>query len=71
MRKMQIRISLQTVEKWAEDFIGELLDIRAENKVLADKLLDKTKAEKLANDYLQSTRRLIVLDYDGYIGTVY
>lgn len=65
MRKMQIRISLQTVEKWAEDFIGELLDIRAENKVLADKLLNETKAEKLANDYLQSTRRLIVLDYDG------
>jgi len=65
IRKMQIRLSLQTVEKWAEDFIGELFEIRAENKALADKLLDAVKLEKLVSDYQQSTRRLIVLDYDG------
>ncbi|MFA6872958.1 MAG: bifunctional alpha,alpha-trehalose-phosphate synthase (UDP-forming)/trehalose-phosphatase [Bacteroidaceae bacterium] len=65
MQKMQKTISTQTVQKWAADFIDELLKIKEENKMLSNKLLSSTQKELFIDDYHESAHRLIILDYDG------
>jgi trehalose 6-phosphate synthase/phosphatase len=65
MGRMQKVISVQTIQKWAADFIHELSGIKTENEALTAKLLDDAKKKKLVDDYSKSKKRLIVLDYDG------
>lgn len=65
MARMQKVISVQTIQKWAADFIHELSGIKTENEALTAKLLNDAKKKKLVDDYSKSKKRLIVLDYDG------
>ncbi len=65
MARMQKIISIQTVQKWAADFINELSGIKMENEALTAKLLNGIKKEQLVDDFRIGKKRLIVLDYDG------
>lgn len=65
MKKMQQRISTQTVKKWAGDFVGELESIKNQNIGINKKVITQNKLNFLKKDYDKATSRLIVLDYDG------
>ncbi len=65
MEWMQKRVSKQTVNKWAEDFIRDLAKIRERNLSLFSKLLSKDCEQQIKQRYDSSQKRLILLDYDG------
>lgn len=63
--KLQKRISTQTVKKWANDFVKELLYIREQNKEIFQKIVGKRQLTQIKKEYDQASTRLILLDYDG------
>lgn len=65
MIRMQDVVSRQTVNKWATDFVDELLGTRQTNRTLSRKLIDKKTRYRIKQQYDRAGKRLIVLDYDG------
>ena len=65
MRKMQKRVSTQTVKKWASDFVGELQDIKSQNISINKKVITQNKLSIIKKKYDKAKKRLLVLDYDG------
>lgn len=65
LSKMQKRISTQTVKKWANDFVKELLHISEQNKEILQKIVGKKQISQIKKSYEQASSRLILLDYDG------
>lgn len=65
LQSMQKVVSTHTVGQWAKDFISELLDVRERNKSLENKIVEKTNLKKIKDQYNQTNKRLILLDYDG------
>ncbi len=65
MRWMQKRVSKQTVNKWAGDFIKDLKSIRDKNQTLFSKVLSDDYENEIRESYNNSQNRLIILDYDG------
>lgn len=65
LNRMQKRISTQTVKKWANDFVQELLNIREQNKEILQKVVGKRQLSQIKKSYEQASSRLILLDYDG------
>lgn len=65
MKWMQKRVSKQTVNKWAGDFIRDLKNIRERNLSLFSKILSKEYEVEIKIAYENTKRRLIILDYDG------
>ncbi len=65
MRWMQKKVSRQTVNKWAADFMEELEKIRDKNKSLHSRLLKSSIEKEIKREYDSSSNRLIILDYDG------
>ncbi len=63
--KMQKRISKHNVKKWANDFVNELLSIKAQNKEILQKALGKRQLNQIKKSYDDAESRLILLDYDG------
>lgn len=63
--KMQERLKRYDVFKWADDFITKLNEVSSERKVLMEKLSLSSVYKKLLKDYVNSKKRLILLDYDG------
>jgi len=64
-RIMQDRLKSYDVVRWANDFLSQLLSIKAEQKRLRSKLLLAPAKERLLRDFSQARQRLIFLDYDG------
>jgi trehalose 6-phosphate synthase/phosphatase len=64
-RIMQDRLKRYDVVRWADDFLAELISVKAEQKKLQSKLLEASTKEKLLKDFKQAKRKLIFLDYDG------
>jgi len=62
---MQQRLSQNTVSKWANDFLEKLKEIKAEQKRMQHKMLNTQHKKELFSKYSTSTRRLLMLDYDG------
>ena len=62
---MQKRISTQTVKKWANDFVKELLCIRKQNNEISQKTIGKRQLTQIKKEYDRACARLILLDYDG------
>jgi trehalose 6-phosphate synthase/phosphatase len=62
---MQDRLKSYDVVRWANDFLSQLLSIKAEQKRLRSKLLAAPAKERLLKDFSQAPQRLIFLDYDG------
>jgi trehalose 6-phosphate synthase/phosphatase len=65
MRWMQKKVSRQTVNKWAADFMEELEKIRDKNMSLHSRLLKSSIEKEIKQEYDNSSNRLIILDYDG------
>lgn len=62
---MQAVLSLQTVDKWASDFVVGLNEISEKNEALRRKRITAPDLEAIKRRYNQARKRLIVLDYDG------
>lgn len=67
IKLMQKRLSQYTVGRWADDFIDQLGKLKELQHAQSDKLIDKSKEERIIRSFRKSTRRLIMLDYDGTI----
>jgi len=65
MEKMQAIIKKQSVQKWAKDFIKELIKIKAKNTEIKNKFLYPTDYNFLKKAFSEAKERLILLDYDG------
>jgi len=64
-RLMQTRLSRYTVTRWAKVFLNSLQDVkRIQIELSVRKLTDQIEI-KLINEYKTSTKRLLLLDYDG------
>ncbi len=62
---MQQRLSVYTLERWAQDFIEQLSQAK-ERRVAHDlKLLDAKAASEIIAKYRRAKKRLLLLDYDG------
>lgn len=70
LKRMQAIISVQTVDKWAADFIHELEDACAKNEQFRQKRLSAAVIASLRLRYAQADRRLILLDYDGTLAAL-
>lgn len=65
MKRMQLTISKQTVNKWASDFITNLIDVCNQNSKMNNKEINVSKSKYIHNAYKKASRRLLVFDYDG------
>ena len=65
IKKMQSVISLQTVDKWAADFMSDWQQVADKNTYLTTKKLSPYKISQIKDIYNQTSKRLILLDYDG------
>ena len=65
MQKMQKTVSRQTVNKWAQDFVGELDVFKTKNISLQDKKIGKEALKQIKVLYKKGRKRLLILDYDG------
>lgn len=64
-RMMQERLRRYNLERWVNEFMGELRNIKELQKELSVKRLEHNMKQKILLDYAQSEKRLILLDYDG------
>ena len=64
-RIMQTRLERYDVVRWANDFVQDLLSLKEEQKRMEAKLLGSEAQTRLAQDFDQARRRLLLLDYDG------
>ncbi|MBI4536105.1 MAG: bifunctional alpha,alpha-trehalose-phosphate synthase (UDP-forming)/trehalose-phosphatase [Ignavibacteriae bacterium] len=62
---MQTRLRRYDVVRWANDFVGHLLAMHSEQERFYAKLLPASMRERIIHEYEHSTKRLILLDYDG------
>ena len=64
-RRMRERLKRYDVVRWAQDFIERLLQIKKKQEEMSTKKLSREAEEKLVKDYVNSEKRLLLLDYDG------
>ncbi len=64
MRTMQTRLKRYNVEKWAEDYIQELLRIKDLQQEFKTKYFMR-ELKNFLHEYRNSNKRLLLLDYDG------
>jgi trehalose 6-phosphate synthase/phosphatase len=62
---MQTRLKRYDVVRWASDFIDELLNAQLTRQKHYMKILGAQMLQKLLDQYRNSKRRLLLLDYDG------
>ncbi|MBN2319942.1 MAG: bifunctional alpha,alpha-trehalose-phosphate synthase (UDP-forming)/trehalose-phosphatase [Acidobacteria bacterium] len=62
---MQIRLKHYDVARWASDFIEELQSAQQTRQKHYMKILSPQMRQKLLDQYRNSQRRLLLLDYDG------
>ena len=65
LQRMQSILSVQTVNKWAADFVNELNATCMKNDMLRKKRIVAASIAQIKLKYNQAKQRLILLDYDG------
>ncbi len=65
LASMQLTVSSQTVNQWAEDFVQELNGVKHKNDWLKQKIATGKNYDRIKQAYDHAEKRLIVLDYDG------
>ena len=65
LQRMQAILSVQTVNKWAADFMREWRQTAEKNKRLQKKKISAQDQNEIKTLYDQAKKRLILLDYDG------
>ncbi|MBN1292393.1 MAG: bifunctional alpha,alpha-trehalose-phosphate synthase (UDP-forming)/trehalose-phosphatase [Candidatus Latescibacteria bacterium] len=64
-KTMQDRLRRYNVEKWADDFIKNLAQIKEDEQILLSRKITPKIRKSIISDYIKSKKRLILLDYDG------
>jgi trehalose 6-phosphate synthase/phosphatase len=64
-RIMQKRLRRYTVEQWANEFMDKLLSTKKLQREMEEKGLTSEIQRKLASDFQESDKALLLLDYDG------
>ena len=64
-RIMNRRLSRYTIEKWAREYIENLIEVRETQLEYSTKKLTKSIRNQILNDYIAARQRLFLLDYDG------
>lgn len=67
LSKMQRRIAMYTVQRWAKDFLEQLASIKDYQISQQKKIIHKQVAEEIVSTFKKARKRLIILDYDGTI----
>lgn len=70
LRNMQQTVSLQTVDKWAADFMDEWNNACLKNALLRKKKISASLIGTIKQAYDKACRRLILLDYDGTLAAI-
>lgn len=70
MQRMQAVISVQTVDKWAADFMKSWDDTCHKNEQLHQKRITAGIIGRVKLNYDQARQRLILLDYDGTLSAL-
>lgn len=70
LRRMQAIISVQTVDKWAGDFVNELNDTALKNEQLRSKRMSAGTTETIRRAYRKAYSRLLLFDYDGTLAAL-
>lgn len=70
LQHMQKIISVQTVNKWAADFVSEWSDTCRKNEQLRKKRISVGIIGAIKMKYNQAKQRLILLDYDGTLASL-
>ena len=65
MKRMQAVLSKQTVNKWASDFISNLIEVCDKNIQMNQKEINSSTTKLMRSVYRKASRRLLVFDYDG------
>ncbi|MCA9332870.1 bifunctional alpha,alpha-trehalose-phosphate synthase (UDP-forming)/trehalose-phosphatase, partial [Candidatus Saccharibacteria bacterium] len=65
IKAMNYRISKYTVQKWGQDFIEELRDIKQVQKEKEMTHIDEEKINDIKSSFNKAKKRTILLDYDG------
>ncbi|MBE0417337.1 MAG: bifunctional alpha,alpha-trehalose-phosphate synthase (UDP-forming)/trehalose-phosphatase [Coriobacteriia bacterium] len=64
-KAMVQRLKRYTVQRWAEDFLGRLEEVKGAQAELEARLLDRPAQERMLERFSTARHRLLVLDYDG------
>lgn len=67
MRSMQARLSQQTVEHWAADFMASLSQVRVEGSRRAAAAITNGVRREILKQYRKGHRNLLIFDYDARI----
>jgi trehalose 6-phosphate synthase/phosphatase len=62
---MQDRLRRYDVTRWAEDFLRTLGEVEAVQQRFTARLLSPQSRQRIVNAYARTSKRLIMLDYDG------
>ena len=65
MENMQRRIEHYDVQTWADDFMTELKNIKQRQQSFQIFFLDELTRKNMLDSYRKSSKRLLLLDYDG------
>jgi trehalose 6-phosphate synthase/phosphatase len=65
LQTMQQRIATYDVHAWAQDFFNELQNIKTKQEEYRVSFIDSYTKKELIGAYINSGRRLLLLDYDG------
>lgn len=67
LASMQQRIAMYTVQRWAEDFLEQLIEIKKYQLKQYKKIIDNQTVRDITKSFKAAKRRLLILDYDGTI----
>ncbi|MBN1509637.1 MAG: bifunctional alpha,alpha-trehalose-phosphate synthase (UDP-forming)/trehalose-phosphatase [Sedimentisphaerales bacterium] len=62
---MQDRLQQYDVVRWAEDFLSQLPAVKIEQERLRSRLLGAAARQRLIDEFVRASHRVIFLDYDG------
>lgn len=65
VERMQKRVSGYNVFTWAFDFFNQALEVRERQRLMEVRQLNKTIASHILSSYRKSSKRILLLDYDG------
>jgi trehalose 6-phosphate synthase/phosphatase len=65
LERMQKRLQSYNVFTWAQDFFDTVDRVKQEQSILAVRLIDRAIEEQMAEQYRRTSRRILLLDYDG------
>jgi trehalose 6-phosphate synthase/phosphatase len=65
MEAMQAIIRKFNIHHWVDMFMERLADVKEKQKLLLTKAIDNSTLNKIKDQYINASQRLVLLDYDG------